>query len=257
MSNIIHPDEQGGKLQPGEMHFANYFGPPILQAELPTTVLEKITAIVDGLIGSDTAVSYGANLAGAIQEELAIPKQDLKEAGIYNYFEEIGKRFVILSSFHLSENISEDEQERLSAQITDMWLVRQRENEYNPLHLHTRCTISAVMYIRVPEIKSRDIPFKNNESSQDGKITFVHKSAGDPVSSFERSHISIQPKVGSLYMFPSTMLHAVWPFIGDGERISVSFNMIHSTRENKKQEPHVSKKESQRTKWFYPKRNIE
>ena len=28
-------------------------------------------------------------------------------------------------------------------------------------------------------------------------------------------------------MFPATLLHTVYPFIGQGNRVSVSFNMIH------------------------------
>ena len=102
-----------------------------------------------------------------------------------------------------------------------MWLVNQIEGEYNPVHLHTRCSISAVMYLKIPEYEERRIP---NKRTQDGDITFVYKSAGDPVNSFERSLLSLKPEVGRMYMFPSTLLHTVYPFLGNGNRVSVSFN---------------------------------
>ena len=35
----------------------------------------------------------------------------------------------------------------------------------------------------------------------------------------------IKPQVGQLLMFPSNLLHTVYPFIGDGERRSIAFNL--------------------------------
>jgi hypothetical protein len=35
----------------------------------------------------------------------------------------------------------------------------------------------------------------------------------------------VKPKVGQLLMFPSTLLHTVYPFQGSGERRSLAFNL--------------------------------
>ena len=87
-----------------------------------------------------------------------------------------------------------------------------------------------------------------------------------------------------MYMFPSTLLHAVYPFLGEGERVSVSYNIIHSVHNNNdmpivdysylghedsqtkfegemmtERELKTNKKEKvelkPNTKWFYPKAN--
>ena len=38
------------------------------------------------------------------------------------------------------------------------------------------------------------------------------------------------PKVGELFLFPSNLLHTVYPFKGDGERRSLAFNMSYQVR---------------------------
>ena len=37
--------------------------------------------------------------------------------------------------------------------------------------------------------------------------------------------LTIQPKVGDLYIFPASLFHTVYPFYGEGERRSFSANM--------------------------------
>ena len=39
--------------------------------------------------------------------------------------------------------------------INSAWIVSQYENEYNPAHNHTGCDISAVIYLKVPDVKGR------------------------------------------------------------------------------------------------------
>ena len=213
------------QLQPGDMTFTNYFGPPILEVRLPNHVLERMIEITDKVLEKNNPIRYGANLAGQIVDELAVPKQDLIDTNVYDYFELVGKQFIVAASNMLGSPVDETFRDRIRTQITNMWLVNQIEGEYNPVHLHTRCSISAVMYLKIPEYEERCIP---NKRTQDGDITFVYKSAGDPVNSFERSLLSLKPEVGRMYMFPSTLLHTVYPFLGNGNRVSVSFNMIHS-----------------------------
>jgi len=268
-------------LKPGDMTFSNYFGPPILETRLPDNILEKMIEVSDGVLEKEHPIRYGANLAGQIVDELAVPKQDLIQYGIYDYFESMAKQFIMSASKMLGVPVKDDFVEKIRTQVTNMWLVRQRAGEYNPVHLHTRCTLSSVLYLKIPEYIERNIP---NKEAQDGDIVFIHKSAGDPANSFERSLLSVKPQVGHMYMFPSTLLHAVYPFLGEGERVSVSYNIIHSVHNNNdmpivdysylghedsqtkfegemmtERELKTNKKEKvelkPNTKWFYPKAN--
>ena len=38
------------------------------------------------------------------------------------------------------------------------------------------------------------------------------------------SNINVEPKLGDFYLFPNYMMHTVYPFYGNEERRSISFN---------------------------------
>ena len=67
---------------------------------------------------------------------------------------------------------------------------------------------------------------QNNENNdykdqnKNGKIAFIHGSTQLLVSSV----YDVKPEVGDLFIFPSYMMHTVYPFFSDEERRSISFN---------------------------------
>ena len=105
--------------------------------------------------------------------------------------------------------------------IVSAWTVHQFENEYNPLHGHTNCKISAVMSLKFPE--KIDPPVKENLAGLDGALIFSGMGNADewctvPVMKCGASNL------GWLHLFPSSLQHSVYPFRGKGERRSLSFN---------------------------------
>ncbi len=113
------------QLQPGDMTFTNYFGPPILEVRLPNHILERMIEITDKVLEKNNPIRYGANLAGQIVDELAVPKQDLIDTKVYDYFELVGKQFIIAASNMLGSPVDETFRDRIRTQITNMWLVNQ------------------------------------------------------------------------------------------------------------------------------------
>ena len=100
------------------------------------------------------------------------------------------------------------------------WIVNQKENEYNPIHYHSNCSISAVLYLKVPEFRPRGFVGKKNI---DGYIEFINSTVDH--SMLSAGSYLVKPQVGQLLMFPSTLLHTVYPFQGSGERRSLAFNL--------------------------------
>ena len=47
-----------------------------------------------------------------------------------------------------------------------------------------------------------------------------------------RASFMVRPKAGDFFLFPSDMLHTVYPFRCDGERRSFSMNIILSEKED-------------------------
>ena len=77
---------------------------------------------------------------------------------------------------------------------------------------------------------------KKVEYDNDGDISFVHSAMGHRnFDVFEKGIITMTPQVGQMVMFPSYLLHTVYPFIGKEERRCIAFNAVYRiTNENKR-----------------------
>ena len=103
--------------------------------------------------------------------------------------------------------------------INNVWIVRQFENEYNPIHYHDG-HISGAGYLKVPKSLNKDKrPHKHNLKTH-GTIDFIHGSR----SFLNKSIYNHQPKVGDMLLFPNYLMHTVYPFQSNEERRSFSFN---------------------------------
>jgi uncharacterized protein (TIGR02466 family) len=102
------------------------------------------------------------------------------------------------------------------------WAVIMRPGDYNAPHVHPDAHVSGVYYVEVPELS----PAEADEEEPGGSLVFL-----DPRSHATMYHLkdrrqteSYLPVAGALVVFPSYHMHAVYPYRGPGERISVAFN---------------------------------
>ena len=102
--------------------------------------------------------------------------------------------------------------------LISSWIVRQFENEYNPVHYHSG-HVSGVGYLKVPKSLGKNP--QNKTSNHNGKIDLVHGTR----QFLSESSFVITPEIGYFYFFPHYMMHTVYPFNGtQEERRSISFN---------------------------------
>ena len=102
------------------------------------------------------------------------------------------------------------------------WANINRDRDFNRLHLHPAHHWSGVYYVCMGEPDpSRD---------DNGAIEFIDPRPGAtalPAPAFPFGQkVKLQPEAGMVLMFPSWMQHAVHPFYGQGERISIAFNVF-------------------------------
>ena len=97
---------------------------------------------------------------------------------------------------------------------------------FQNIHTHSGWALSAVYYVRVPEVK---------DNTQDGTIQFHNFSPSqvNPNFAFLSNLLGnetrrIFPKTGMLIIFPSHMPHSVLPSFSDDERITIAFNFRYS-----------------------------
>ena len=206
---------------------------PVLQSKLPQEVLDVMIKISDDIINDKESISHGEYLAGQVDTELRVPHELLHDAKIMEFFNGFCEHFIrTVKCQQYPYDVGRVQAEKLFVQMLTMWIVSQQPNEYNPIHIHTECQLSCVMYLKVPKFEP---PRKAHRNSDDGSITFISNSPKD--SEFGASPITIRPSVGDIFIFSAAQQHGVYPYRcteGDPERRSISFNAIFETETDRK-----------------------
>tara|TARA_Y100001963_G_C6730150_1_gene423447 strand:- start:60 stop:827 length:768 start_codon:yes stop_codon:yes gene_type:complete len=205
-------------------------GPIISIYTLPKDVFTKLNEIVDKVI-KEGGETKGSQLAGRIKEEYAIDPELLNNEDIYNYFNFIV--YCYIRDCCLAMGFDERNAFYSKINIGEIWVNKMVQHEYNPIHWHDyKTTVSAVLYLKVPEMSQEKIDGKHQELA--GQLTVVNKSAS--INSLEIPLINLMPIEGQIVLFPAHLLHTVHPFDNDVERISLAFNATHKFRSGSKEE---------------------
>ena len=208
---------------PKSFQVTKWFGPQTANVMLPDDGLDALIKMTDSIIEDNKSISHGQSLAGVIDKELRIYKSDMEEAAVDNLLESCVKSYVIHCA---KQHNMFQENYVIETNINSAWVVSQHENEYNPLHNHTGCELSGVIYLKVPDVKGRrNLESKKGKIDSDGDINFVYNAASQRNQDvFEKGLVQITPTPGLMLMFPSYLVHTVYPFIGEGERRCIAFN---------------------------------
>jgi Putative 2OG-Fe(II) oxygenase len=144
------------------------------------------------------------------------------------------KKFLIDCSEHYKEllginNLIKNKSDMPPLTLDNAWTISQESTDYNPLHWHYG-KLSGVIYLKVPQqiidgSAERTRMFGGSPTSLDGKMEFIYWPS-HPFSYFSEGSAAITPIPGDMYIFPAWLPHTVYPFVGDGERRIVSFNLI-------------------------------
>jgi len=189
------------------------FGPSILLSKIPEKIVNDLNNYVDEIIGDKKKLDeldYGNKLAGNVTQEFKLEKNFIKNIGWLDF---LGKCVYAWVERELNIKISKFE-------LLETWIVRQFENEYNPVHFHSG-HVSGAGYLKVPNNLGKYIQNKKKNNFQGGDLNLIHGSK----QFLSNSIFQIKPKVGDFYFFPNYLMHTVYPFNGTKEeRRSISFN---------------------------------
>ena len=211
------------KTPPKVFDVQKYFGPLFASVTLADDVTNAMIKMTDKIIEDKKSESHGQSLAGVIDKELRIYKSDMDEFGVDQMLESCLRSYVV----HCAKTHEMFQENWIYAtEVNSAWVVSQYENEYNPLHNHTGCDVSGVIYLKTPDVKGRrNIESKKGRPDNDSDITFVHSAIGNRnFDVLEKGIITMTPHPGQMVMFPSYLLHTVYPFIGKEERRCIAFN---------------------------------
>ena len=189
------------------------FGPSVAKIEIPEQMLKDLNKYVDEIIKDEDKskiLDHGKTLAGNVKQEFILEPDFIKSSGFGSFLSTATRKWI-----EISQN-----QKITKFSIKSSWIVRQFENEYNPVHYHSG-HLSGVGYLKLPNDFGK--LFQSSKiKNLNGNIALIH---GGKMFNSE-SVFEIKPKVGDFYLFPNYLMHTVYPFYGKDERRSISFNAI-------------------------------
>ena len=178
-------------------------------------MVKALNDYVDGLIldkKKSKELSAGANLAGDVTQEFKLEKDFSQRVG---WLDLISKGVFQWIQMSTNQSIKE-------FKMIDSWIVRQFQNEYNPVHMHGG-HVSGAGFLKVPKTFGKYVQEEKDgvKHYAGGTLNLIHGSK----QFLSKSTFQIRPEVGDFYFFPNYLMHTVFPFKDSNEeRRSISFN---------------------------------
>ena len=133
------------------------FGPRIAKLKISKSLINKINKEIDTIVDNQNLskkFDYSKELVGQVSQELKLPKTFINKY-LKSFLFKITKNYIEKS---LKKKIT-------IFKIKNVWVVRQFENEYNPIHYHDG-HISGVGYLKVPKSLSDDTRTQDRKSTR-------------------------------------------------------------------------------------------
>ena len=194
------------------MQLIRPFGPIVAKVTIPKNIIDSLNKYVDEIINNESKskeLDYGKKLAGNVKQEFLLEREFSVLSGWESFLKENVEEWIFKS---LNKKITQFD-------IIDSWIVRQFENDYNPLHGHGG-HVSGVGYLKLPD-DFGELVQAGKKDNYNGHLQLVHGSNMflSPIV------LDIEPKVGEFIFFPNYLMHTVYPFKNkNSERRSISFN---------------------------------
>lgn len=186
----------------------NLWSLPILKAKLHDADVEQLVKASDDSLKEN--IDWSSELVGEIKSGKQVYFEFPKMFDLAPIASEYARQ-----SFETAGNLK----------LREAWVVSQYAGDYNPVHAH-ESDISGIIYLKVPPQISEGFNTASPDGRKclDGCIHFIFDTYHRP--SFRPfGPRAVLPEVGDMYLFPSYILHTVYPFKGEGERRCIAFNL--------------------------------
>jgi hypothetical protein len=190
-----------------------WLGQAIMQFKLSDTLIDYVNKKMDNQIDEKKEISAVPYLSGKIKKEYDVLNFFNEQESFNEIFENIkiyAKNFTVDFDFNLKKII-----------LHSAWINDQKEGEYQIVHKHSGnllIGLSCIIFLKVPDFGEE---YTHEKNPMNGRTTLISNSGG----LFNKSNITLDPKVGDMYIFPYDIQHVVYPFRGNGLRRSMSLNI--------------------------------
>jgi len=205
------------------------FGPTILKATMPGGMVNRLNARIDDLVRREDEVAardWSAHLAGAVSTEMRFTDVIRETPEVADFLYDVARTYAYrcenaLMHYGDYERTEELADKRLRIQIKEGWINEMVAGDYNPAHFHQGCLFSSVGYLRVPPDYEAEFRADKARQNTAGCLQFIDSRSAVGV----RNLFVVKPVVGEFYLWPSWMLHCVYPFRSPGVRRSLAVNL--------------------------------
>ena len=191
----------------------NHFGPSIFKVKIPDRILKELNDYIDNIVKDEqksSTLDHGDRLVGDVTQEFKLENDFVAKNGWLKFLADCTGTWVLLE---MGKNIKK-------FNLMSTWIVRQFKNEYNPVHWHGG-HVSGAGFLKLPSTFGTYKQKKLRKDYQGGNLQLLNGTR----MFMANSKYNIEPQVGNFYLFPSYMMHTVYPFKdSEEERRSISFN---------------------------------
>lgn len=191
------------------------------RVKLPDDLFSMLTEHVRSECINPDRKLYDEKLAGRISQGEQIHTRDLLPPLLKAWLCLSGRNYVL----RMAELNKVELETDFRVSFADSWIVRSKAGDYNPLHHHPSAVVGVINVAIPPQVADSD--------STDGKLSLVF-GQNRPSNLDFLGPRTVQPVEGDMVLFPGWMNHAVYPFSGEGERITYAFNLTVTGLANKR-----------------------
>ena len=199
----------------------------IYRFKIPNDIYEKLKKF-----SKDKLIKYNSNLAGNIKEEYALLKYcPLIEPFILNELSKIDPLVCYLKDLKILHPYP------LKLTLSSFWVNYQKKHEFNPFHNHGGI-FSFILFIKIPFLMNQErliSPGLKSNGNKSGQLSFFVLDS-DHRGGIKELSLDVDKtweKTGLI--FKSNLNHMVYPFFSEGERITMSGNLLFNNAQIKKE----------------------
>ena len=194
----------------------------VFSERIPDSIFSNIKSLVNV-----SSKDWNQNLVGNIQKEIAIDLNQYRD--INEYLLKITTRTNLFEKYMDVLLNQKANPEFVSLKLDMSWINFQKENEFNPMHIHTG-VFSYIIFIKIPysyEEQIKLFPKTKPLSVRCGVTSFLTPNYFTK-GGISEDFLPLNPSYeGVIYFFRADLNHLVYPFYNTKEeRITMSGNVV-------------------------------
>ena len=207
----------------------------VMETEMPLSMVSDINEYLDEYKAAEDKKSLANTLVGQITqgEQLLLDNTDKRIKEYSDFICSLGADYINF----FSQNTGTQLKSPKAVAVDETWSVHSYAGDYNPIHDHGTKTIMGIsttgwtkvpqQILEQPTAGSQNYSLYQASGDCDGYIAFQY--GRNELMNTERlrppQSFVIKPEVGKLLVFPSWLQHMVYPFKGEGERLTIASNL--------------------------------